>query len=75
MVYTDTEDIAQNDLEPCPKCNEEIMRPTGKVGTDGGIDEPFTERGVARRYQCDNEKCGHVQFNASMTENVKLEIV
>ena len=62
----------QEELEPCPKCGEGRMRPTGKVGTDSGkgINKPFSERSIARRYQCN--KCGNVQFNASINENVKI---
>jgi hypothetical protein len=37
------------------------MRP-GKVGTDGSIQDPFSETSDARRYECDN--CGHVQFES-----------
>ncbi len=46
------------------------MRPTGKAGTDRSIHEPFSETGNARRYECDN--CGHVQFNAKMTESLRV---
>jgi hypothetical protein len=64
--------MAQEDLEPCPKCGEGRMRPTGKVGTDRGkgINKPFSEGGIARRYQCD--QCGHVQFNTSIGESMKI---
>jgi hypothetical protein len=44
------------------------MRPTGKAGTDQSIHDPFSETNDARRYECDN--CGHVQFNAKMTESL-----
>lgn len=30
--------------------------------------EPFRETGDARRYECDN--CGHIEFDASITERV-----
>jgi hypothetical protein len=46
------------------------MRPTGKAGTDPSIDDPFSETSDARRYECDNINCGHVQFNAKMTESL-----
>ena len=44
------------------------MRPTGKAGTDRSVDDPFSETSDARRYECDN--CGHVQFDAKMTESL-----
>ena len=56
----------EDNLELCPRCKIGKMRPTGKVGSDRSIKEPFAETGTARRYQCDN--CGHVQFSASMIE-------
>jgi hypothetical protein len=46
------------------------MRPTGKAGTDRSIHDPFSETSDARRYECDNVMCGHVQFNARMTESL-----
>jgi hypothetical protein len=44
------------------------MRPKGKAGTDQSIHDPFSETNYARRHDCDN--CGHVQFNAKMTESL-----
>jgi hypothetical protein len=34
------------------------------------IHDPFSETSDARRYECDNVNCGHVQFNAKMTESL-----
>jgi hypothetical protein len=60
--------MSNDNLKLCPKCNEGILRPTGKAGIDAEKDEPFREVGQARRYQCDN--CGHIEFDASITERV-----
>lgn len=60
--------MSDNNLQSCPKCNQGKMRPTGKAGTDQSIHDPFSETNDARRYECDN--CGHVQFNAKMTESL-----
>jgi hypothetical protein len=61
---------SENNLEISAKSGTGRMRPTGKAGVDRQVNEPFGEVGYARRYECDN--CGHVQFNASITENVKV---
>ena len=60
--------VSDNNLQLCPKCNQGKMRPTGKSGTDRSTHEPFSETSDARRYECDN--CGHVQFNAKMTDSL-----
>jgi len=62
--------MSNDNLQLCPECKIGKMRPTGKAGTNGGIEIPFSETSNARRYQCDN--CGHVQFNASQIDNVKI---
>jgi hypothetical protein len=64
------ENMSDDNLQLCSKCKIGKMRPTGKVGTDGDIENPFSETSDARRYQCDS--CGHVQFNANQTENVRI---
>jgi hypothetical protein len=60
--------VSDNNLQSRPKCNQGKMRPTGKAGIDRSIQDPFSETSYARRYECDN--CGHVQFNAKMTESL-----
>jgi C4-type Zn-finger protein len=57
-------------LEQCPECEEGRMRPDSKVGSDGKIEEPFSETSSTRRYECDN--CGYVEFRANTTENVRI---
>ena len=57
-------------LELCSECEEGRMRPDSKVGINGKIEEPFSETSSARRYECDN--CGHVEFRANTTENVRI---
>ena len=47
-------------LDLCPECEEGRMRPDSKVGSDGKIEEPFSETSSTRRYECDN--CGRVEF-------------
>ena len=56
--------------ELCPECEEGRMRPDSKVGSNGKIEEPLSETGSTRRYECDN--CGHVEFRANTTENVRI---
>ena len=46
------------------------MRPDSKVGSDGNIEEPFSETSSTKRYECDN--CGRVEFRAKTTENVRI---
>jgi uncharacterized protein with PIN domain len=57
-------------LDLCPECEEGRMRPDSKVGSDGKIEEPFSETSSTRRYECDN--CGRVEFRAETTENVRI---
>jgi hypothetical protein len=59
--------VSDNNLQLCPKFNQGKMRPTGKAETDRSIHDPFSETSDARRHEYDN--CGHVQFNAKMTES------
>ena len=44
------------------------MRPTGRAGTKGEKEEPFSEISYARNYICDN--CGHHMSDAKNTEYV-----
>jgi hypothetical protein len=57
-------------LELCPECEGGRMRPDSKVGSNGKIEEPFSETGSTSRYECDN--CGHVEFRANKPENVRI---
>jgi hypothetical protein len=64
--------MSQDELQLCPKCNKVRMRPTGKVGIDKENEPQFSERGEARGYRCDNDDCGHYEFESKTTENVHL---
>ena len=36
--------MSEDNLQPCPKCRKGWMRPTGRAGTKGEKEEPFSER-------------------------------
>lgn len=46
------------------------MRPTGRAGTKGEKEEPFSEISYARNYICDN--CSHHMSDAKNTEYVEV---
>jgi hypothetical protein len=49
--------MSEDNLQLCPKCRKGRMRSTGRAGTKGEKEEPFSEISYARNYICDN--CGH----------------
>jgi C4-type Zn-finger protein len=58
--------MSEDNLQLCPKCRKGRMRPTGRAGTKGEKEEPFSEISYARNYICDN--CGHHMSDAKNTE-------
>ena len=63
---------SEDNLQICSKINTGWMRPTGKAGTDREPGEPFREVSEGRRFECDNDNCGHVEFHASITERTEM---
>jgi hypothetical protein len=62
--------MSENNLPLCPNCGKGSMRPTGKAAFLGETEEPFREMSEARRYECD--RCGHIQFDAHLTEHLGI---
>ncbi|MCD6038437.1 MAG: hypothetical protein K0S67_2329 [Nitrososphaeraceae archaeon] len=58
--------MSEDNLQLCPKCRKGRMRPTGRAGTKGEKEEPFSEISYARNYICDN--CGHHMSDAKNNE-------
>ena len=46
-----------SELELCPKCQKGHLTPTGEVATDAEGSEQVGERGVTRKFVCDNPEC------------------
>jgi hypothetical protein len=58
------------ELETCPKCGKDKLRPTGKTGAIGEIQEPFRETSKMRVYACDS--CGFSKPKADAHEYIPV---
>jgi ribosomal protein L32 len=62
--------VTMTELELCPKCGEEYLRPTAGAAIMGDNTEPFRETSDIHIYICDN--CGHKKSRIEMKEYTSI---